>query len=104
MTKQCLNNDRACIPAPGVQPIRQQTHRVTASQAEKPADPDDDPARFHQTADLAAVHAVTYHLQNPFGIPGGLAADDTMSGTNIFKRGGIRAFGAELLDSHGKAM
>ena len=87
-----------------MQPVRQQAHRVTASQAEKPADPDDDPARFHQTADLAGVHAVTYQLQNPFGIPGGLAADNTMSGTKLFKRGSIRAFGAELLDSDGKAM
>jgi len=47
---------------------------------------------------------VTYRLQNPFGIPGGLATGDTMSGTNIFKRGSIRAFGAELLDSDGEAM
>ena len=47
---------------------------------------------------------MTYHLQNPFGIPGGLATGDTMSGTNIFKRGSIRAFGAELLDSDGEAM
>ena len=104
MTKQRLDNDRACIPAPGVQPIRQQAHRVTASQAEKPADPDDDPAHFNQTADLAGVHAVTYHPQNPFGIPGGLATDDTMCGTKIFKSGSIRAFGAELLDSDGKGV
>ncbi|MEK7995091.1 MAG: hypothetical protein AAB403_14895 [Planctomycetota bacterium] len=47
---------------------------------------------------------MTYHLQNPFGIPGGLTTGDTMSGTNIFKRGSIRTFGAELLDSDGKAM
>jgi hypothetical protein len=47
---------------------------------------------------------VTYHLQNPFGIPGGLAAGDTMPGTNIFKGGSVRAFGAELLDSDGEAM
>jgi hypothetical protein len=77
---------------------------VAASQAEKPADPDDDPARFHQTADLAGVQAVTYYLQNPFGVPGGLTTGDTMSGTNIFKGGSIRAFGAELLDSADKAM
>jgi hypothetical protein len=47
---------------------------------------------------------VTYHLQNPFGIPGGLATGDTMSGTNIFKGWSIRAFGAELLDSNGESM
>jgi hypothetical protein len=104
VTKQCLDNDCACIPAPGVQPIRQQAHRVTASQAEKPADPDEDPARFNQTADLAGIHAVPNQLQNPFGIPGGLATDDTMPGTKLFKRGSIRALGAELLDSDGKAM
>ena len=104
MTKQCLNNDRSRIPAPRVQPVRKHAHCVTASQAEKSADPDEDPARFNQTADLAGVHAVTYYLQNPFGIPGGLAADDTMCGTKFFKRGSIRAFGAELLDSAGKAM
>ena len=74
---------------------------MTASQAEKPADPDDDPTRFHQTADLARIHAVAYHSQKPFGIPGGLTTGDTMSGTNIFERGSIRAFGAELLDSDG---
>lgn len=77
---------------------------MAASQAEKPPDPYDDPTRFNQTADLAGVHAVADHLQNPFGIPGGLATGDTMSGTNIFKGGSIRAFGAELLDSAGKAM
>jgi hypothetical protein len=104
VTKQCLNNDRSRIPAPGVQPVRQHAHCVTASQAEKPADPDDDPARFNQTADLARVHAVAYYLQNSFGIPGGLAAGDTMRGTKIFKSGSIRAFGAELLDSNGEAM
>lgn len=47
---------------------------------------------------------MAYHLQNPFGIPGGLATGDTMSGTNIFKGRSIRAFGAELLDSDGEAM
>jgi hypothetical protein len=47
---------------------------------------------------------VTYYLQNPFGVPGGLTTGDTMSGTNIFKGGSIRAFGAELLDSADKAM
>jgi len=104
VTKQCLNNDRSRIPAPGVQPDRQHAHCVTASQAEKPADPDEDPARFNQTADLARVHAVTYQLQNSFGIPGGLAASDTMRGTKIFKSGSIRAFGTELLDSNGEAM
>ena len=87
-----------------MQTVRQQAHRATASQAEKPADPYEDPTRFHQTADLAGVHAGTYHLQNPFGIPGGLATGDTMSGTNIFKGRSIRVFGAELLDSDGEAM
>jgi len=77
---------------------------VTASQAEKAADPDNDPARFNQTADLAGVGAVTYQLQNPFGVPGGLAADDTMLGTKTFKRKCIGVLGAELLDSGGKAM
>lgn len=47
---------------------------------------------------------MAYHLQDPIGIPGGLATGNTMSGTEIFKRGSIRAFGAELLDSAGKAM
>ena len=47
---------------------------------------------------------MAYHLQNPFGIPRGLAASDTMRGTNIFKGRSIRAFGAELLDSDGEAM
>jgi hypothetical protein len=47
---------------------------------------------------------MTYHLQNPFGIPGGLATGDTMSRTNIFYGRSIRAFGAELLDSDGEAM
>jgi hypothetical protein len=77
---------------------------MAASQAEKPTDPYDDPTRFNQTADLAGVHAVAYHPQNPFGIPGGLATSNTMPGTKIFKRWSIRAFGAELLDSAGKAM
>ena len=62
------------------------------------------PPRFHQTADLARIHAVAYHLQDPFGIPGGLTTGDTMRGTNIFKGRSIRAFGAELLDIDGKAM
>jgi hypothetical protein len=42
--------------------------------------------------------------QDPFGIPGGLATSNTMPGTKIIKRWSIRAFGAELLDSDGKAM
>ena len=87
-----------------MKPVRQQAHRVATSQAEKPADPNDDPTRFHQTADLARIHAVTYHPKNPFGIPGGLTTGDTMSGTYIFKGESIRAFGAELLDSDGEAM
>jgi hypothetical protein len=77
---------------------------VAASQAEKPTDPYENPTRFNQTADLAGVHAVAYHPQNPFGIQGGLTTGDTMSGTNMFNGGSIRAFGAELLDSTGKAM
>ena len=77
---------------------------MTASQAEKPADPYENPARLLQTADLAGVHTVADYPQNPFGIPGGLTTGDTMRGTNIFKGGSIRAFGAELLDSAGKAM
>lgn len=101
MTKERLDNHCACIPAPRVQPVRQQTHRVTASQTEKPADPDDDPTCFHQTADLAGVHTVADYPQHPFGIPGGLTAGDTMSGTNSVKGWSIRAFGAELLDSDG---
>jgi hypothetical protein len=47
---------------------------------------------------------VTNQLENPFGIPGDLATGGTLSGTNIFKGGSIRAFGAELLDSACKAM
>jgi hypothetical protein len=47
---------------------------------------------------------VADQLQNPFGIPGGLAADRTVLGTKIFKRGRVGAVGAELLDSPGKAM
>jgi hypothetical protein len=77
---------------------------VTASQAEKTPDPDDDPARFIQTADLSGVHAVTHQLQNSFGIPGGLSADDTVLGTKTLKRRCIGALGAQLLDSGGKAM
>jgi len=74
---------------------------VAASQTEKPTDPYENPARLLQTADLARVHAVAHYPQNPFGIPGGLAAGDTVPGTNIFKGWSIRAFGAELLDSDG---
>jgi hypothetical protein len=47
---------------------------------------------------------VADQLQNPFGIPGGLAADNTVLRTKIFKSGGIGAVGAELLDSRRQAM
>jgi hypothetical protein len=77
---------------------------VTAGQAEKAADPDYDPGRFKQTADLAGIGAVAYQLQDAFGIPGSLPADETMLRTKIFKRGRIGALGAELLDSRGEAM
>jgi hypothetical protein len=87
-----------------MQPVRQQAHRVAASQTEKPPDPDDDPARLNQTANLPGVHAVPDQLQNSFGIPGGLAAGDTMCGAEFLERWSIRAFGAELLDSDGEAM
>jgi hypothetical protein len=42
--------------------------------------------------------------ENPFGIPGGLPTDYAMAGTKLLKRRRIRAPGAELLDSNGKAM
>lgn len=104
MSEQSLDDDRARVPAPRMQPVRQQTHRVTASQAEKATDADHDPGRFKQTADLAGIGAVAYQLQNPSGIPGGLAAGDTVLRTKIIKGGRISASGAELLDSPDKAM
>jgi hypothetical protein len=69
----------------GVLPVRQHAHCVTASHAEKPADPDEDPTCFNQTADLARVHAVPHHLQNAFGIPDSLAASNPMRGTKVFQ-------------------
>ena len=104
MSEQSLDDDSARIPTPGMQPVRQQAHGVTAGQTEKAADPDHDPGRFKQTTDLAGVHAVADQLQNPLGIPGGLAAEDTVLKTQTPKRRCLSALGAELLDSGGKAM
>jgi hypothetical protein len=47
---------------------------------------------------------MAYQLQNSIGVPRGLAADDTVLGSQIFESGRICALGAELLDSRGKAM
>jgi hypothetical protein len=43
-------------------------------------------------------------LQNPFGVPGSLAADDAIPGTKIFQRGSIYTPSAELLDTNSEAM
>ncbi len=104
MSEQSLDDDRACVPAPGMQPVWQQAHRVAATQTEKAADPDHDPGRFEQTADLPGVGAVADQLQNPFGVPRGLTADDAVLRTKIFKSGCVVTLGAELLDSRRKAM
>lgn len=104
MAEQSFDDDRACVPAPGMQPIRQQTHRVTADQAEKALDPNDDPTSFNQPADLPRIHAVPYQLENTLRIPGSLAADDTRHGTKIIQRRSIVAPCAELLDTNSEAM
>jgi hypothetical protein len=87
-----------------MQPVRQQAHCVAASQAKKPADPDDDPARLDQSADLSGIHTMPNNLEFAFGIPGCLPAYFTMAEAKIFKRRRFRASCAELLDSNSKAM
>ena len=104
MAVQSFDDDRACIPAPGMQPVRQQAHRVAADQAQKAPDPDDDPSCFNKPANLAGVHAVSNQLQSAFSIPGSLTAEDTKPRTKIFQRRSICAPSAELLDSNSEAM
>jgi len=104
MAVQSFDDDRAGIPAPGMQPVRQKIHRVAAGQAQKAPDPDDDPARFHKSADLTRVHAVPDQLQSAICIPGGSTADYTKPGTKIFPRMRVHTFCAELLDSNCEAM
>ena len=104
MAVQCFDYDRARIPAPGMQPVRQEANRVAAGQAQKALDPDDDPACFSKPPDLAGVLAMPNHLQGTIPIPGSLTAQDTKQGTKNFARRGVRAPCAELLDSKCEAM
>ena len=104
MAVQSFDDDRARVPAPWVQPVRQQAHRVAAGQAQKALDPDDNPARFDKSPNLARVHAVSNHLQSSIAIPGSLTAEDTKQGTKNFPRRGVRTPRAELLDSKCEAM
>jgi len=53
VAEQSFDDGRACVPAPWMQPIRQQAHRVAADQAQKALDPNDDPTGFNKPADLA---------------------------------------------------
>jgi hypothetical protein len=87
-----------------MQPVRQQSHRVATGQAQKALDPDDDPACFNKPPDLAGVHAMAYQLESTLSIPGSLTAEDTKQGMKNFARNGVRALGAELLDSKCEAM
>jgi hypothetical protein len=104
VTVQSFDDDRACVPTPRMQPVRQQAHRVAADQAQKASDPDNDPSCFNQPANLAGVHAVSNQLQNSFSIPGSLAAEDAKPRTKIFQRRSICAPSAELLDSNSEAV
>ena len=104
MAEQSFDDDRTCVPAPWMQPIRQQAHRVAAGQAQKAPDPNDDPTSFNKSANLSRVHAVPDQLQNTLGAPGRLATEDTILRTESLQKRGIRASRAELLDTNGKAM
>ena len=104
VAEQSFDDDRACVPAPWMQPIRQQAHRVAAGQAQKAPDPNDDPTSFNKPANLSRVHAVPDQLQNTLGAPGRLATEDTILRTESLQKRGSRASCAELLDTNGKAM
>ncbi len=67
---------------------------MAASQTNKPANPDEDPARLDESADLAGIHAVADNLNLAFGIPGALPAKSTMIGTKIFKARRVSTLGA----------
>ena len=52
---ESLDDDRGGIPAPGMEPVRQAADRMAASETEEAPDPDDDPGRFGETPNLAAI-------------------------------------------------
>ncbi len=96
---QRLDDRGSRIPTPGVQPIRDQTHRMAANQTEKPPDPDHDPSGLDQATDLAGIHPVSHYLQHTLGVSRCLPAEDAESGSNVFQRRSVCAPCAELLDT-----
>ena len=101
---ESFDDHRGGIPAPRMEPVGQAADGVPADTTQEAPNPDDEPTRLGQAADLPAIHAVTDQLQNTLGAPGRLATEDTILRTESLQKRGSRASCAELLDTNGKAM
>src|SRR5437867_8370018 len=101
---ESFDDHRGGIPAPRMEPVGQEADGVPADTTQEAPNPDDEPTRLGQAADLPAIHAVTDQLQNTLGIAGRLAAAYAGLGAEPRDGWSVRAARAELLDGNGKAV
>ena len=97
---ESYQDDRRSIPAPGMKPVRQDTHRVATDPATKSPDPDLDPTDLGQATYVTQVQSVADQLQNPFRVSCRRTAlwIGAIDRPEIFQRGSIRTSRAQLLD------